>query len=66
MALPSGLRYKILKEGMGEKPTLDDTVVCNYKGTLINGTEFDESEKHGGPVTFPVKAVIAGWPRRCN
>ena len=61
VALPSGLQYKILKEGMGEKPTLDDTVVCNYKGTLINGTEFDESEKHGGPVTFPVKAVIAGW-----
>ena len=61
MALPSGLQYKILKEGTGEKPSLDDTVVCNYKGTLINGTEFDASEKHGGPVTFPVKAVIAGW-----
>jgi FKBP-type peptidyl-prolyl cis-trans isomerase len=46
---------------MGEKPTLDDAVVCNYKGTLINGTEFDASEKHGGPATFPVKGVIAGW-----
>ncbi len=59
--LPSGLQYKILKAGTGEKPTLDDTVVCNYKGTLIDGTEFDGSEKHGGPLTFPVKGVIAGW-----
>jgi FKBP-type peptidyl-prolyl cis-trans isomerase FklB len=61
VTLPSGLQYKILKAGTGEKPTADDTVVCNYKGTLINGTEFDASEKHGGPVTFPVKGVIAGW-----
>ena len=61
VTLPSGLEYKILKQGTGEKPTLDDTVVCNYKGTLINGTEFDASEKHGGPATFPVKGVIAGW-----
>jgi FKBP-type peptidyl-prolyl cis-trans isomerase FklB len=61
VALPSGLQYKILKQGTGEKPTADDTVVCNYKGSLINGTEFDASEKHGGPATFPVKGVIAGW-----
>jgi FKBP-type peptidyl-prolyl cis-trans isomerase FklB len=61
VTLPSGLQYKILKAGTGEKPTLDDTVVCNYKGTLVNGTEFDASEKHGGPATFPVKGVIAGW-----
>jgi len=61
VTLPSGLQYKILKAGTGEKPTLADTVVCNYKGTLINGTEFDASEKHGGPLTFPVKGVIAGW-----
>ncbi len=61
VTLPSGLQYKILKAGTGDKPTLDDTVVCNYKGTLINGTEFDASEKHGGPATFPVKGVIAGW-----
>jgi FKBP-type peptidyl-prolyl cis-trans isomerase FklB len=61
VTLPSGLQYKILKAGTGEKPTLEDTVVCNYKGTLINGTEFDASEKHGGPATFPVKGVIAGW-----
>src|SRR5215469_14938826 len=61
VTLPSGLQYKILKQGTGEKPTLEDTVVCNYKGTLINGTEFDASEKHGGPATFPVKGVIPGW-----
>jgi FKBP-type peptidyl-prolyl cis-trans isomerase FklB len=61
VTLPSGLQYKILKAGTGEKPTLNDSVVCNYKGTLINGTEFDASEKHGGPATFPVKGVIAGW-----
>ena len=61
VTLPSGLQYKILKQGTGEKPSLEDTVVCNYKGTLINGTEFDASEKHGGPATFPVKGVIAGW-----
>jgi len=61
VTLPSGLQYKILKAGTGEKATLDDTVKCNYKGTLINGTEFDASEKHGRPLTFPVKGVIAGW-----
>jgi FKBP-type peptidyl-prolyl cis-trans isomerase FklB len=61
VALPSGLQYKILKQGTGEKPGPDDTVICNYKGTLIDGTEFDASEKHGGPATFPVKGVIAGW-----
>lgn len=61
VTLPSGLQYKILKAGAGEKPTLEDTVTCNYKGTLINGEEFDASEKHGGPASFPVKGVIAGW-----
>lgn len=61
VTLPSGLQYKILKTGTGEKPALDDIVVCNYKGTLINGTEFDGSEKHGGPLSFPVKGVIPGW-----
>jgi len=61
VTLPSGLQYKILKQGTGEKPTSEDTVICNYKGTLIDGTEFDASEKHGGPASFPVKGVIAGW-----
>lgn len=61
VTLPSGLQYKILRAGTGEKPTLNDTVLCNYKGTLINGTEFDASQNHGGPLTFPVKGVIPGW-----
>jgi len=61
VTLPSGLQYKILKQGTGEKPTLNDTVVCNYRGTLVDGTEFDSSDKHGGPATFPVKGVIKGW-----
>jgi FKBP-type peptidyl-prolyl cis-trans isomerase len=61
VALPSGLQYKILKQGAGPKPTASDSVVCNYRGTLINGTEFDSSYKHGQPVTFPVTGVIKGW-----
>jgi FKBP-type peptidyl-prolyl cis-trans isomerase FklB len=59
--LPDGLQYKILTAGNGPKPTATDTVVCNYKGTLINGTEFDSSYKRGQPVTFPVGQVIKGW-----
>ncbi len=59
--LPSGLQYKILKAGDGKKPAASDTVVCNYRGTLIDGTEFDSSAKHGGPATFPVSGVIKGW-----
>lgn len=59
--LPSGLQYKILKEGNGPKPAATDTVVCNYRGTLVDGKEFDSSEKHGGPATFPVNGVIKGW-----
>jgi FKBP-type peptidyl-prolyl cis-trans isomerase len=61
VALPSGLQYKIVTPGAGPKPTASDTVVCNYKGTLINGTVFDSSEKHGHPLTFPVSGVIKGW-----
>jgi FKBP-type peptidyl-prolyl cis-trans isomerase len=61
VTLPSGLQYKILQAGTGPKPTASDTVVCNYRGTLTNGTEFDASSKHGGPVTFPVTGVIKGW-----
>jgi FKBP-type peptidyl-prolyl cis-trans isomerase FklB len=61
VTLPSGLQYKILKEGNGPKPTASDSVVCNYKGTLINGTEFDSSYKRGQPATFPVGQVIHGW-----
>ena len=61
VTLPSGLQYKILTAGTGPKPTAADSVVCNYKGTLINGKEFDASSKHGGPATFPVGGVIKGW-----
>ena len=61
VTLPSGLQYKILKEGTGPKPTATDSVVCNYQGTLINGTEFDSSYKRGEPATFPVNGVIKGW-----
>lgn len=61
VALPDGLEYKILQAGNGPKPTASDTVSCNYRGTLINGTEFDSSAKHGGPISFPVGGVIKGW-----
>jgi FKBP-type peptidyl-prolyl cis-trans isomerase FklB len=61
VTLPDGLQYKILTAGTGPKPTASDTVNCNYKGTLIDGTEFDSSYKRGQPATFPVNKVIAGW-----
>ena len=61
VTLPSGLQYKILTEGTGPKPTAADTVVCNYRGTLLDGTEFDSSYKRGQPATFPVGGVIKGW-----
>ncbi len=61
VVLPSGLQYKIVAEGTGPKPAATDTVECNYRGTLINGTEFDSSVKHGGPATFGVSHVIKGW-----
>jgi FKBP-type peptidyl-prolyl cis-trans isomerase FklB len=61
VTLPSGLQYKILKEGTGPKPTASDTVTCNYRGTLLNGKEFDSSYKRGEPTSFPVGGVIKGW-----
>ena len=61
VVLPSGLQYKILKQGNGDKPKIDETVVCNYRGTLLDGTEFDSSAKHNGPATFPLRGVIRGW-----
>ncbi|MBI5739086.1 MAG: FKBP-type peptidyl-prolyl cis-trans isomerase [Nitrospirae bacterium] len=63
VTLPSGLQYKIITEGTGEKPKATDTVSVHYIGTLVNGTEFDNSHKHshGDPVTFPVSGVIPGW-----
>jgi FKBP-type peptidyl-prolyl cis-trans isomerase FklB len=61
VTLPSALQYRILKQGDGPKPTAADSVVCNYRGTLINGTEFDSSYKRGQPLTFPLRGVIRGW-----
>jgi FKBP-type peptidyl-prolyl cis-trans isomerase FklB len=57
----SGLQYKVLKEGSGPSPKDTDTVVTNYKGTLLDGTEFDSSYKRNEPATFPVNRVIKGW-----
>jgi FKBP-type peptidyl-prolyl cis-trans isomerase len=61
ITLPSGLQYKVVSNGTGPKPVATDTVVCNYRGTLINGKEFDSSYKRGEPATFPVSGVIKGW-----
>src|ERR1035438_7483245 len=61
VTLPDGLQYKILTAGTGPKPATTDSVVCNYRGTLINGTEFDSSYKRGQPATFGVGQVIKGW-----
>ena len=61
VTLPSGLQYKILKAGDGKKPAATDSVECNYRGTLINGTEFDSSYKRGQPATFGVTQVIPAW-----
>jgi FKBP-type peptidyl-prolyl cis-trans isomerase FklB len=58
---PSGLQYKVIKEGEGANPKLEDKVQVNYSGKLINGTEFDSSYKRGTPATFPLGQVIKGW-----
>lgn len=58
---PSGLQYKVITKGTGPKPTTNDTVKTHYRGTLIDGTEFDSSYKKGEPITFPVTGVIKGW-----
>ena len=61
VTLASGVQYKVLSRGTGKQPTIDDTVVCQYRGTLIDGKEFDSSYKRGQPATFPVNKVIKGW-----
>jgi len=61
VTLPSGLQYKILTEGTGPKPTATDTVTCNYRGTFLDGNEFDNSYKRGRPETFRVMGVVKGW-----
>ena len=57
----SGLQYRIVKPGTGRKPMAEDTVTVNYRGTLIDGAEFDSSYSRGQPATFPLNGVIAGW-----
>jgi FKBP-type peptidyl-prolyl cis-trans isomerase FklB len=62
VTLPSGLQYKIIKAGTGIKPTDADNVTCRYRGTLVDGTEFDSSERLGYPLTFNVKdSIVKGW-----
>ncbi|MEM8945976.1 MAG: FKBP-type peptidyl-prolyl cis-trans isomerase [Planctomycetota bacterium] len=57
----TGLQYKVIQAGTGATPGPTDTVKCNYRGTLVDGTEFDASARHGGPASFPVNRVIPGW-----
>ena len=59
--LPSGLQYKVIKDGDGKTPTLTDTVSTHYRGTLLDGSEFDSSYKRNKPAEFPVSGVIKGW-----
>lgn len=61
VTLPDGLEYKVIKAGHGKKPKATDTVTVHYKGTLIDGTEFDSSYSRGNPATFPLNGVIPGW-----
>jgi FKBP-type peptidyl-prolyl cis-trans isomerase FklB len=61
VTLPDGLQYKIITEGKGESPKASDIVSVNYRGTFIDGTEFDSSAKTGHPAQFPVGRVIRGW-----
>jgi FKBP-type peptidyl-prolyl cis-trans isomerase len=57
----SGLQYRVITEGSGSRPGPTDTVTVNYRGTLIDGTQFDSSYDRGQPATFPLNQVIAGW-----
>jgi len=61
VTLPSGLQYKVLREGNGKKPKATDQVKCHYEGMLVDGTMFDSSVQRGEPATFPLNGVIAGW-----
>jgi FKBP-type peptidyl-prolyl cis-trans isomerase FklB len=61
VTLPDGLQYKVITEGSGENPSPNDVVSVNYKGTLVDGTEFDSSAKAGHPAQFPVRGVIPAW-----
>src|SRR5207247_4410023 len=59
---PSGLQYKVIKEGTGPQPKATDIVTAHYRGTLIDGTEYDSSYNRGEPATFTLNGVIKGWP----
>ncbi|HTX99530.1 MAG TPA: FKBP-type peptidyl-prolyl cis-trans isomerase [Bacteroidota bacterium] len=61
VTLPDGLQYKVIKEGTGQKPKANQTVTVNYRGTLLNGEEFDNSYKRGEPATFQCGGLIKGW-----
>jgi FKBP-type peptidyl-prolyl cis-trans isomerase FklB len=61
VTLPDGLQYKIIKEGKGPMPKINDTVTVNYRGMLVDGTEFDSSYRRSEPLSFPVKGVVKGW-----
>jgi FKBP-type peptidyl-prolyl cis-trans isomerase FklB len=61
VTLPSGLQYRIISDGNGKKPSASSTVSVHYRGTLIDGKEFDSSVKRGQPATFQVNGVIRGW-----
>ena len=61
VTLPSGLQYKVIAEGNGNKPTANQQVKCHYEGTLINGAKFDSSYDRNEPAVFPVNGVIQGW-----
>lgn len=61
VTLPSGLQYKIITEGHGEKPTLDEKVTAHYRGTLIDGVEFDSTYRRNQPATFEINKTIVGW-----
>jgi FKBP-type peptidyl-prolyl cis-trans isomerase FklB len=59
--LPSGVQYKIIRQGTGAKPLLEDTIVAHYKGTLLDGTVFDESYGRGQPIVYPLNQLVDGW-----
>ena len=61
ITLDSGLQYKVIKAGEGPKPKKTDTVVCHYRGTLLDGTQFDSSYDRGEPAEFRVDKLIPGW-----
>lgn len=61
VTLPSGLQYKVLKEGTGKKPSASSQVKCHYEGTLLNGVKFDSSYDRGEPAVFGLNQVIRGW-----